>query len=144
MQDIDFYKENHKNGATVYWNNKGVKEFTAGYKDGIFDGRYQTFYEDGSVNISGFYKDGIKQGKWIVYGRNGQALKEENFNENGLRTGPAKSWSRYGKLIDYGEYKNGVLNGKRIKFDKYGNKTYEAIYKNNVVQKVIFVKPDSN
>lgn len=103
------------------------------------DGRYQTFHEDGSVNISGFYENGQKQGKWLVYGRNGVIIQEDNYVK-GLRTGASKSWYLNGKPESYAEYRMGSLNGKKILYDKYGNKIYEAVYKNNILQKVLFKK----
>ena len=40
-------------------------------------GKCKEWYEDGSKKLVGYWKDGIKDGKWIYWNENGIKIKEE-------------------------------------------------------------------
>ena len=61
-------------------------------KNGLLDGYYYTYHDNGVVKTKSFYVDGKKEGEEITYFDDGE-LKRQSF------------------------YVNGLLNGKVIEFD---------------------------
>jgi hypothetical protein len=81
------------------------------FKNGLADGAWVTYYENGQLFFKGSYKNGKKEGAWVRYYDNGQLFYKGNF-KNGKKEG---AWVRnhsdgtLSKTLT-GTYKN----GKRI------------------------------
>ena len=51
----------------------------------IMDGKYNSYYPDGSFRIVGKYKKGLKVGKWKYFDEDGNKVKEEKFKKGKLK-----------------------------------------------------------
>lgn len=100
-------------------------------KDGLADGNYNTYFvnSDGEriLQVSGKYKQGVKEGVWKSYYENGEK-KEEAKYENGLLEGEYKSYYMNKKLKEEGEYEANQKTGKWIYYYQNGKKESEGKY----------------
>ena len=60
------------------------------FKNGVKDGTWVWYYENGQVFFKGSYKNGKKEGAWVRYYDNGQLFYKGNF-KNGKKEG---AWVR--------------------------------------------------
>ena len=60
------------------------------FKNGLADGAWVTYYENGQLFFKGSYKNGKKEGAWVRYYDNGQLFYKGNF-KNGKKEG---AWVR--------------------------------------------------
>ena len=81
--------------------------------DGLKEGEWKGFYENGNLLWSGFYNNGLNVSKWIEYHNNG-------------------------KVFTIGHYDNGKKIGVWSFYDKHGKKIADEIYKNNTVTTKIY------
>jgi antitoxin component YwqK of YwqJK toxin-antitoxin module len=54
------------------------------FKDGIEDGKYTWWYENGQKSCEGNYKNGKEDGKWTDWYDNGQKSREVRFKDDDL------------------------------------------------------------
>ena len=50
-----------KQGIWKYWNSQGILRYTVEYKDGLLDGEYIRYKQDGEVDFIHKYQDGKRQ-----------------------------------------------------------------------------------
>lgn len=50
------------------------------YKNGEFDGLFQSFYADGNIETTGLYKKGEKTGVWKYYKKDGTLNYKKSYN----------------------------------------------------------------
>ena len=68
---------------------------------------------------NGRIKDGNREGLWILYHKNGQLYKRENY-KNGRLDGSYEGYSNLGKLIAKGTLRNGKKDGHWEYHNVYG------------------------
>lgn len=81
------YKLDTPHGTWVWWydkEGKGTKTAEATWKEGLKDGPYRWWHDNGQLGVEGVYKENKQQGTW-------------------------KYWDRDGKLTETREYKDGEL-----------------------------------
>jgi hypothetical protein len=84
-------------GTWKTWMLTGVfEEFEV--KNGVRDGRYVLYYDDGRKYVEGFYKSGKKDGKWISWYQNRQKQRED-FWKDDLEHGKVMEWDEKGNLL---------------------------------------------
>ena len=83
-----------------------LKKARGTYKNGIRDGKWKFFYENGILEQEGFYKNGKPEGEWRWYYETGNILREEIF-ENFLRNGVLKEYNDSGAVVIEGLYIDG-------------------------------------
>ena len=81
--------------------------------NGLKEGEWKGFYENGNILWSGFYNKGLNVSKWIEYHNNG-------------------------KVFSIGFYKSGKKIGVWSFYDKQGKKIADEIYKNDTVTTKIY------
>ena len=81
--------------------------------NGLKEGEWKGFYENGNLLWSGFYSKGLNVSKWIEYHNNG-------------------------KVFTVGHYKNGKKIGVWSFYDKKGKKIAEEIFHNDSVTTKIY------
>jgi antitoxin component YwqK of YwqJK toxin-antitoxin module len=64
------------------------------------------FYQNGAVKEIGFFKNGIPEGKWLGFAENGQKTAELNY-KNGKRHGEYRSWDLYANTYTEMNYADG-------------------------------------
>lgn len=82
------------------------------YKDGVLNGEYKEFFDNGDVAQKGAYENDKKSGLWISYDKNGD-IKEEIGYLQGQYHGASKRYEK-GSIYESCEYVNGKRHGKRL------------------------------
>ena len=117
--EIDFDQLKYKDGLLYQ---KQINEVFTGsvtgiekgeVVNGLKEGEWKGFYENGNLLWSGFYNNGLNVSKWIEYHNNG-------------------------KVFTIGHYDNGKKIGVWSFYDKHGEKIADEIYKNNTVTTKIY------
>jgi antitoxin component YwqK of YwqJK toxin-antitoxin module len=90
VREIQFYKN-------------GVKSMEGPITDGLRNGEWISWYDDGSVWSKGTFKNNLRDGRGIVYYRNGK-IQIDGYYEKGERTGRWKSFDEEGNLISETDY----------------------------------------
>ena len=144
---INYYKNGNKKNIYKYKNDKiNINELSMHYNqegfleveklvkelDGLIinDGKYTSFYKDGSIKENGVYVNNLKVGLWIEFYNNSNIKSEIDFiNGNGL----FKEYYETGELLLKGKYINNKKNGKWEEFNIEGNKYREYYYLNDKV-----------
>ena len=86
------------------------------FKNGLMDGNYVEYYDNGSMEKKGRFIKGKKDGIWHYYNENGKLLTEGSF-KNDVKHG---SWIEYfddgtdNKYIDENKYKVVATREKEI------------------------------
>lgn len=96
-----------------------VKEFSDGST--IKDGHYTEWYAPPGHQkmIEGEYVDGLRQGKWTLWHENGKPRRTENFL-NGKLEGSWKQYRDDGTLESEECYRNNLRDGKWVDYDSTG------------------------
>lgn len=79
-----------KHGKYTYYH-RNLKIVEGHFLVGKKHGRWQRYYQDGSVSIDAFYLQDEKHGNWKYYYTNGNLQSSINFNR-GIRIGKWTSW----------------------------------------------------
>ena len=74
-------------GPYETYHDNGQLEVKTTYKDGEFDGPWEWYNENGQLWVKGTYKAGERDGAYEVYRENGQ-LQESGMYRAGERVGP--------------------------------------------------------
>jgi len=106
-------------------NNK-ILEFRI--KDGLKNGIYQEWFNDGSPKLRCKYMNDIENGLWTEWYKNGQKYKEGRYKD-GQIDGQWLEWSPNSVIITEIHYKNGILDGTWREWFDSGQKKYEKYYK---------------
>ncbi len=67
------------------------------FKNGVYDGIYKTWHDNGQLNIDGRYDNGKEEGEWFTYYSNGM-LNTRGIYRNGEKTGVWSSYNLEGSL----------------------------------------------
>ena len=80
------------------------------FKNGVKDGTWVWYYENGQLSYKGNFNNGKRDGAWFWYWGNGQVSSKDNY-KNGKKEGDWVSYYENGQLRHKGNYKNGVKDG---------------------------------
>lgn len=106
----------------------GTKAEQSRKMDGVVkDGKWTTWFENGTVHSEEYYNKGAMTGVWKAVYENGQTESEINFE-----TGKAVYYTKNGVKSSEGGIANGMLHtGKWTGYYENGNKNYEGSYNVN-------------
>lgn len=120
-------------------------------KNGLLDGYYYTYHDNGVVKTKSFYVDGKKEGEEITYFDDGE-LKRQSFYVNGLLNGKVIEFDN--NTLDYPQngyaqvlnYKNGKLDDRQIAYRHYNKDSIwcEDIYEDGTLQKEVVYNDDGS
>lgn len=86
-----------RNGVWIYWYENGHIKSEEVYINGEKDGKWITWYENGQIQSEGFYINGKKNGNWMTWYEHDQQRKKSEGNYiNGSKSGLWTSWSEKG------------------------------------------------
>jgi len=153
-------KKPEKNGpVTLYYQNGKIK--TQGffehskrhgewkfYKNGVYNGSYQTYFDDGQIQEERFYINGVLDGLEKIYYRNGKLKSEITYNASNNTncsmdimgnipykichpSGSYKTYYENGQLKEEGSYVNGNREGICKVYYKNGQLKQQGLYKND-------------
>ena len=107
--EIDYDQLKYNNGL-LYQTGVQHGEVVNGLKDGGWKG----YYENGSLLWSGFYKKGLNVSTWVEYHKNGKVFTMGHY-ENGKKIGIWSFYNEEGKKIADEIYKNNTVTTKIYK-----------------------------
>lgn len=84
------------------------------------EGKYQTFYDNGRIEIEEYYSNGQLNGERYVYYKNGSLMLYQCFS-NGIKEENEYKWSRNEKL----KYENEYIEGKSQHYKYYKSDTLD-------------------
>ena len=135
---VELYKNNRKDGKSIYWYENGNKEKEYNYLEGKLDG-IQYEWHDGGQKLSEFsYKNDKLHGESISWYKNGNE-EEVYIYVDGELNGFQSRWYKNGQKLGEGTFISGKENGlfthwfknglikNKIKYEN-GIKTVERIY----------------
>ena len=100
--------------------------------DGLTEGAYKTFYDNGQLRLEGEYKWGDRVGEWKKYALDGSLMRVDTYKD-GVMHGVQKFYSKTGELYSERNFANGSLHGKTTYFSSTGEIGAELIYINSTL-----------
>jgi antitoxin component YwqK of YwqJK toxin-antitoxin module len=97
-------------GLLCAYHTNGEHWFVAEYKEGIRDGPYREWYEDGAEHTNGNSKNGELDGPYTEFWRGGK-IRIQTAYKDGEYDGSYKEFSEDGILTVHYEYLYGMRNG---------------------------------
>lgn len=82
IQAVINYKNNKLDGPYILYRN-GKPSILFTYKDGVKEGKSESYWDDGKIFIRSMYKEGEKDGIETIYSKNG-TISEKKFYRNGV------------------------------------------------------------
>ena len=92
-------------------------------KNGIKDGPWVSYYDNGQLESKGTYKNDKKEGPWVYYHENGKLFSKGTYKD-GKSEGPWVSYHDNGQLWSKGTYKDGKKEGPWVDYYKDGTVDY--------------------
>lgn len=74
------YVDGLRDGTWMYWYDNGNTWSQASYKAGIRHGRSTVWFENGQKYFEGRYKHGERAGRWRFWDNDGTLVKEVNYD----------------------------------------------------------------
>ena len=90
-------KDGKYDGRSTSWYENGQKRVEKTYKDGELDGPFRRWHESGQKEREGVFKGGRKEGLWTDWHKNGQKWSEGTY-KNGDYS--AKYWNSKGEEVE--------------------------------------------
>ena len=118
--------------------NTGNKVLECHYVNGVLNGKYMAWYEDGIRKIDGYYKDGKKDGNWTYYYENGQKKSAREY-KGGKLDGEWIGYNENGQKKSEGRYEEGNKNGKWTYYNQDGNLEFDGIFQNGEMWEGTFI-----
>lgn len=91
------YKNGQRDGVTVWYAYKekeqGPKMALYTYKDGVFDGLQETYYDNGAVKTRKMFKNNVQDGAATEFHEDG-SVKSEAVYKNGEVSGKVKEYAK--------------------------------------------------
>ena len=107
------------------------------HEDGTpYTGTIIDYYDDGSIEGERTFKNGLLDGPFKHYNENGIVDMKGTYNNYGKMEGCFKYYGKNGEIISEETYKNGVKNGV-FKFYKDGHLKLEGKHKQDQVDGVV-------
>lgn len=112
-------KDGIKEGPYTSWHDDGKKSEHGQYVKGMKDGRWTAWYDTGQVEWEAEYKQDEKHGAWSRFYRNGVQASDGRYVD-GKMEGRWISWFNNGKKSEEGQMKGGKNHGKWKYYNKLG------------------------
>jgi antitoxin component YwqK of YwqJK toxin-antitoxin module len=131
------YNQGVNDGPALYWYENGNAKLEKHYQDTVLNGDFKAWQENGKQTVSGTYVNGKKDGKWLYFDLlNPELIIREEYYENGKPQGKWITRYKYGRMESIKNFKDGKKHGliKYMKPD--GEVIYEAIFKNDKLEKL--------
>lgn len=115
--DKSVYKDGALQGKSVRTLQDGLK-VVANYDNDVLQGKYQEFYSNGELKVSGrFDSNGKYTSKWTQYNQDGSIQSVSNYN-NGELDGVSITYFSKDKVQYYMEFKQGEFHGKNQEYQQ--------------------------
>ena len=116
-----FYRNGLKNGKWKWWNEDGGLDSTGSYKKGLMHGQWEFYFSNGNLKGKGQYRDG-----------NGSNRGDTGISKHG-RHGKWTFWYEGGQKVEQ-NWKNGKEDGLYTTWYENEQKKQKLTYKNGKVE----------
>ncbi len=96
--------------------------------EGVKDGPWKEYYEEGELRAEGSYNQGKRVGKWKFYHQNGSVEQDGNYNNQGNPEGAWKWYFENGNVERDEAYRNGLTDGPYTEYDENGKVVVQGEY----------------
>ena len=107
-------------GTFQNYDELGNLKFTYELLDGVQNGNFISFHDNGFVKENGNYKLGVKVGSWKYFNEDGILITEISYDNFGKKDGTWKVWNQYGDLSTVMIYESGNRIGIWKSLNKEG------------------------
>ena len=121
----------YKNFSDVPFSGKITGSKKGSFKNGVMEGPWVSYHENGQLLSEGAFKNGKTEGPWVLYYDNGRLSMKGTF-KNGKYEGPWVFYHNNGQLEMKGDFKNGDREGLWIDYYDNGQLNKKGNYKNGV------------
>lgn len=112
-----------------YWFHQGEVKSTVGNHAGsVLHGAFEKFDRKGNLIEKGDFSNGLKDGSWMTWHDNGNVASMYSWND-GWRSGDFKEFNREGSLRIKGSYRNDKLHGTVYYYTPAGAVVREERYR---------------
>ena len=131
--NIHFQNQSKYSGRIYKKSSKNTLILEFNTKDGLYNGIYKEYFEDGILKRESNYYLGVLQGRERRFFKNGKLSEDVNYNSGNLNGVRNVYWNN-GMMKEVNNFENGILVGettyfysngrlrKTISFDKQGRK----------------------
>lgn len=116
---IKSWKNDKLHGRSIHYINN-IKYTNMYYVDGILNGKYSSYYENGNIKYIANMKDGKLYGKAINYGKNREIVSVTHFKNN-KQHGRHIIYGKNKKIVSVINFDNGEEHGKHTSYFDNGN-----------------------
>jgi antitoxin component YwqK of YwqJK toxin-antitoxin module len=128
IQNLYQLKDGIPNGIWTTWRENGKKEYEATYKNDKLDGLTMAWHENGQKKSEENFKNDKLDGLTMTWHENGQKEAETNFKGD-KKDGLFVMWHENGQKMVEGKMKNGKWEELVNEWHKNGQKKSEQNYK---------------
>ena len=108
-----------------YYDNLQIKE-EPGFNDrGLYDGKWEAFFENGVTWKTFYFADGLKDKVWTVYWDSTYVKQSETHYTNDQKNGPYLEWYIDEKPKVEGVYKEGKKDLLWMNWNEFGERRFE-------------------
>jgi len=105
-----------------------LSEFEKLFKEGKYNGTWESWHENGKRKEFGLYVNGKKEGMWTFFDEYGMKIVEQSYKKNRTE-GKFISYHMTGQKAEEGAYNNGLKEGTWYTWDAKGKLQYEVTFK---------------
>lgn len=117
-------------GKAISYHKNKTKFIQQIYKNGVQEGKWTIWYENGKIQKEGFKAQKKADGIYKEWYPNGQLKYFKNYRLD-HKEGKWKSWYENGQQWTERDFLNDQLNGKVLVWDRQGTLTKEDVYRKN-------------
>ncbi len=106
--DLYYYNDQPFSGVILTYFKDNVKQSQTTCTEGRIQGRYQAWYINSNLKVTGNYQDHQETGLWTFYHDN-NAIARTGYYHCGSRVGYWKTWDKQGRTLWSGEFHSNDL-----------------------------------
>jgi antitoxin component YwqK of YwqJK toxin-antitoxin module len=167
LEQVGSFNNNGEyHGEWVWYHPNGQKHIEQTYENGLAEGLFKEFSDDGKIvaegeyvegerhgnwaintgfeRMEGRYKNGERHGRWKTYSIKDKKTTFEGSYVDGLPHGRHVYYQENGKILEEGFYTMGSLNGVWKKYDEKGQLYVTVTYKNDDEIKYDNIRTDAH
>jgi len=129
---ISLYKNEPFTGFSIQTLKNGKPISWVSYKNGLADGQWQEWYENGNLRFDSYWKEGKGHGPWKYFHENGK-LRQEEFFDMDAAIGIFKSFWPNGQLRLNSSWLQGQKHGMWTYYDESGSPIKTEMYLNDAL-----------
>ncbi len=140
LQASGYYRDKKKDSVWLYYSEETQKVVAEEhYKNGVKNGPWRIFFDNGNLSSEVFWKDGKKDGPWKEFFQDGTPRLSANYKNDKL-DGDYKIYNVGGRIIKKGKYVKGKADGEWITYDDSGKITKKDILVMDWLKEEVFYK----